>query len=140
MDINFFKKAKMQAMKEKNRDAMNAYDAVISKIMLQTIEARSKGKELTEGDIIVILQKVEKELQEERLGYEKGRRAESVASLDVQIATVSQYLPKMMSDEEIKAEIEKLDDKSIGNVMKYFKSNFNGKCDMKRVGEILKTL
>ena len=68
MDINFFKKAKMQAMKEKNRDAMNAYDAVISKIMLQTIEARSKGKELTEGDIIVILQKVEKELQEERLG------------------------------------------------------------------------
>lgn len=140
MDINFFKKAKMQAMKEKNRDAMNAYDAVISKIMLQTIEARSKGKELTEGDIIVILQKVEKELQEERLGYEKGGRAESVASLDVQIATVSQYLPKMMSDEEIKAEIVKLDDKSIGNVMKYFKSNFNGKCDMKRVGEILKTL
>lgn len=140
MDINFFKKAKMQAMKEKNRDAMNAYDAVISKIMLQTIEARSKGKELTEGDIIVILQKVEKELQEERLGYEKGGRTESVASLDVQIATVSQYLPKMMSDEEIKAEIEKLDDKSIGNVMKYFKSNFNGKCDMKRVGEILKTL
>lgn len=140
MDINFFKKAKMQAMKEKNRDAMNAYDAVISKIMLQTIEARSKGKELTEGDIIVILQKVEKELQEERLGYEKGGRTESVASLDVQIATVSQYLPKMMSDEEIKAEIEKLDDKSIGNVMKYFKTNFNGKCDMKRVGEILKTL
>ncbi len=140
MDINFFKKAKMQAMKEKNRDAMNAYDAVISKIMLQTIEARSKGKELTEGDIIVILQKVEKELQEERLGYEKGGRAESVASLDVQIATVSQYLPKMMSDEEIKAEIEKLEDKSIGNVMKYFKSNFNGMCDMKRVGEILKTL
>ena len=140
MDINFFKKAKMQAMKEKNRDAMNAYDAVISKIMLQTIEARSKGKELTEGDIIVILQKVEKELQEERLGYEKGGRVESVASLDVQIATVSQYLPKMMSDEEIKAEIEKLEDKSIGNVMTYFKTNFNGKCDMKRVGEILKTL
>ncbi|MGN0771831.1 MAG: GatB/YqeY domain-containing protein [Christensenellales bacterium] len=140
MDINFFKKAKMQAMKDKNRDAMNAYDAIISKIMLQTIEARSKGKELTEGDIIVILQKVEKELQEERLGYEKGGRTESVASLDVQIATVTQYLPKMMSDEEIKAEIEKLDDKSIGSVMKYFKTNFNGKCDMKKVGEILKSL
>lgn len=140
MDINFFKKAKMQAMKEKNRDAMSAYDVVISKIMLATIDARSKGKELVESDIVVILQKVEKELQEERLGYVKGNRPESVASLDRQIETVSQYLPKMMSDEEIKEEILKLDDKSIGSVMKHFKVNFAGKCDMKKVGEILKTL
>ncbi len=140
MDINFFKKAKMQAMKDKNRDAMSAYDVVISKIMLATIDARAKGNELTESDVVVILQKVEKELQEERLGYVKANRPESVASLDRQIETVAQYLPKMMSDDEIKAEIEKLDDKSIGSVMKHFKVNFAGKCDMKKVGEILKSL
>ena len=46
----------------------------------------------------------------------------------------------MMSKDEIKAEIDKLDDKSIGSVMKHFKVNFAGKCDMRDVQEVLKSL
>ena len=44
----------------------------------------------------------------------------------------------MMSEEEILAEINTLTDKSIGNVMKHFKVNFAGKCDMRMVSEAIK--
>ena len=49
-------------------------------------------------------------------------------------------MPKLMSEDEIKAEILKLDDKSVPSVMKHFKANFLGKVDMKLVGEVLKRL
>ena len=48
------------------------------------------------------------------------------------------YLPKMLSEDEIKAEIKKLGDNSIPVVMKHFKQNFNGKVDMRLVQEVLK--
>ena len=44
----------------------------------------------------------------------------------------------MMSEDEIRSEIEKLDDKSIPSIMKYFKNQFAGKCDMGVVNKIAK--
>ena len=46
----------------------------------------------------------------------------------------------MMSEEEIKEVILSLADRSVPNVMKHFKSNFAGKCDMRKVQEVLKGL
>ena len=43
-----------------------------------------------------------------------------------------------MSEDEIRKVIETLPDKSIGAVMKHFKTEYAGKCDMKTVGEVLK--
>ena len=57
-----------------------------------------------------------------------------------QKSAVEKFLPKMMSKEEIKEEMLKLEDKSIGGVMKHFKLNFAGKCDMRDVQEVLKSL
>ena len=42
----------------------------------------------------------------------------------------------MLSEEEIRAEIAKLEDKSIPSIMKHFKANFAGKCDMGLVNKI----
>ena len=53
-------------------------------------------------------------------------------------AMVEKYMPKMLTDEEIKNIIAGLEDKSIPFVMKYFKQNYQGACDMKKVNEILK--
>ena len=46
----------------------------------------------------------------------------------------------MMSAEEIKNVILSLDDKSIPAVMRHFKANFAGKCDMRLVSEVLKEI
>ena len=140
MDINFFKKEKIQAMKERNKDAINALDLIVNKILLASIDKRAKGEEINDADVVSILQKCEKELIEEKEGFVKANRPDSVASLDVQIATVQKYLPKLMSKEEIAAEIAKLDDKSIPNVMKHFKTNFAGKCDMGLVNQVLRSM
>ena len=53
---------------------------------------------------------------------------------------IEKYLPQMMTDAEIRDVILSLDDKSIPFVMKYFKANYNGKCEMGRVQQILKSL
>ena len=142
MDIDFFKKEKIVKMKEKNSDAVSALNVVINKIMLATIEKRAKNETLNEGDILSILQKTEKELLEEKSGYEKAgaNYVDKVKSLEVQIATVKSYLPSLMSAEEIKEVILSLEDKSVPSVMRYFKANYNGKCDMKTVNEVLRSI
>ena len=142
MNIDFFKKEKVAKMKEKDKDAVSALNVVINKIMLASIEKRAKGEEMSEGDVLSILQKTEKELIEEKSGYEKAgaNYVDNVKSLENQIATVKSYLPQMMSKEEIKQVILSLEDKSVPSVMRHFKANYNGKCDMKEVNEVLRSL
>ncbi len=142
MNIDFFKKEKVAMMKEKDKDAVSALNVVINKIMLATIEKRAKSEELSEGDVLSILQKTEKELIEEKSGFEKAGEAyaDKVASLDSQIKTVKSYLPQMMGKDEIKEIILSLADKSVPSVMRHFKANYNGKCDMKEVNEVLRSL
>ena len=142
MNIDFFKKEKVAMMKEKNKDAVSALNVVINKIMLATIEKRAKNEELSEGDVLSILQKTEKELIEEKSGFEKAGEAyaDKVASLDSQIKTVKSYLPQMMGKDEIKKIILSLADKSVPSVMRHFKANYNGKCDMKEVNEVLRSI
>ena len=139
MDINFFKKEKIAAMKERNKEAINAYDLIVNKILMASIDKRAKGEEIVEADIVSILQKCEKELIEEQEGFKKAGRDENVQALQVQIDTVKKYLPTLMSADEIKAEIDKLEDKTLPSIMKHFKTNFSGKCDMGLVNKIARS-
>lgn len=140
MNIDDFKKVKIEAMKAKDKDAVTALNAVINKLMLAGIEKKAVGETLADEDVTKILQKTVNELTEERAGFEKAGRAETVASLDRQIETVKQYLPKLLSEDEIKAIIATLEDKSVPSVMKHFKSNYAGKVDMKVVNETLRKM
>lgn len=140
MIIDEIKKANMQALKEHNDALRTGYSMLMNKYMLAGIELKAQGKEIGDTDMIQLIQKSIKELEEEKEIYAKAGRAESVKSIEIQQEALKVYLPKMMSKEEIKAEILKLDDKSIGSVMKHFKINFAGKCDMRDVQEVLKAL
>ncbi len=140
MNLEFFKKAKIEMMKARDKDGTSALNLIITKIMNLTIEKRSVGEEVTEADINTLLKKAEKELIEEKEGFEKAGREENVKSLENQILTIQKYLPKMLSGEEIKAIIEGLEDKSLPFVMKHFKTNYQGLADMKLVSEIAKNL
>ena len=140
MTLENFKKLKIEAMKNKDKDAVSALNVIITKIMALTIEKRAVGQEVTEADISSLLQKAEKELAEERAGFEKAGREEYVKSLTAQIEVIKQYLPKLLTQEEIKNIILGLEDKSIPAVMKHFKMNFAGKVDMRLVQETLKTI
>ena len=132
------KKDNIQAMKDKNVVARSLYSVVMNKIKLEEIRKREKAQELVDADVIAILQKTVKELEEEKANFAKVGNSAQVEAVEKQMKIVESYLPQMMSEEEIKAVIMSLEDKSVPNVMKHFKANFNGKCDMRKVQEVLK--
>ena len=138
MILDEIKKANVQALKDKNTNARTIYGIVSNKAMLETIKKREKGEALSDADMVQIIQKTIKELTEEAENYSKvGNTVEQDKILE-QKSILEKYLPKMMSEEEIRTIISGLADKSIGNVMKHFKINYAGKCDMKLVNEIVK--
>ncbi|MBR1846801.1 MAG: GatB/YqeY domain-containing protein [Bacilli bacterium] len=138
MLIDDIKKASLQAMKDHNPDARTSLSMVISRY--QALLTSGKGETPTDKDVIAILIKFSKELEEERAGYVAAGREESVASLTRQIEAVAAFLPKLMSEEEIKAVILSLEDRSIPSVMRYFKANYEGKADMGLVSKLARSL
>lgn len=134
------KKANVQAMKEKDSVARSFYSVLLNKIMLENIKKREKGEEVKDEDIFIILQKTIKELEEEKLNYQKVNNIEEVSNISRQIEIAKNYLPKQLSKDEIKEIILSLSDRSVPAVMKHFKANYNGQCDMREVGQILKEI
>lgn len=134
------KKANVEAMKNKDAVARSIYSVVLNKLMLEVIKKREKGQEIDDADVSNILQKTIKELGEEKENYAKVGNNEEVEKITTQIATLEKFLPKMLSKQEIADIINSLDDKSIPSVMKHFKANYNGKCDMRLVQEVLRSL
>jgi uncharacterized protein YqeY len=138
MILDEIKKASIVALKEKDVVARSIYAVVSNKAMLETIRKRESGESLTDVDMVQIIQKTIKELTEEAENYKKVGNVEQEKNILRQKSILEGYLPKMLSAEEIKNIISKLPDKSIGSVMKHFKTEYAGKCDMRLVGEIAK--
>ena len=139
MTLEELKKDKIAAMKAHEGDAVPAYNALISRLMLMATDP-NHGRDITEADIVSAASKTEKELLEEQENFRKAGREETVAALEKQIETIRRYIPAMMSAEEIKTVILSLEDRSVPAVMKHFKANYAGKCDMKLVNETLRSL
>ena len=137
MLIDEIKQENITAMKEKNTVARNILGIVMNKYMLQTVEARSTGKEIGDAELVKIIQKTIKELTEEKENYLKVGNTEEAEKIELQKNVIEKYLPKMLSEEEIEQIISGLEDKSVPSVMRYFKTNYNGTCDMKTVSAIL---
>ena len=134
MLIDEIKKANMQAMKDHDADKRAAYSMVISRY--QGLLTSGKGGEVKDEDVIAILMKFSKELEEEAEGYKNAGREESYRSTLAQKEAVALFLPKLLSEEEIRQIIASLEDKSIPSVMKHFKANYAGKVDMSLVSKL----
>lgn len=140
MLIDEIKKANMQALKDKDKATRAALSTVINKYMLLNVENKAKGKETTDADVISILQKSVKELEEEKNMFVKAARQEKIDEMNIQINAVKKYLPEMMSEDEIRKIISGLEDKSVKSVMAYFKENYAGKVEMAKVSQVLRSL
>lgn len=136
MILDEIKKANVQAMKEHDSVARAIYGVVMNKAMLASIELKKDGKVFLDQDMIKILQKTIKELDEELENYIKVGNQTEADNIRHQSELISIYLPQMMSEDEIRREIEKLSDRSIPSVMRHFKENFAGKVDMSIVSKI----
>ena len=140
MLIDELKKANVEALKQPDKLARAIYNVILSKCQIVLVEKRANNQDFLDADVLQILSKLTKELEEEKENYAKVNNVEEVNNINYQIDIVKSYLPTMLSDDEIIKEINKLEDKSIGNIMRYFKTNFAGKVDMAKVQQIFKTL
>ena len=103
-DIN---KALTEAQKAKNERAVSTLRMVNSTLKNADIEARGQGKPpLGDAEVLPVLQKMIKQRQESVELYQKGNRADLVKQEQEEIAIISGYLPKQMSEAEMAAAIE----------------------------------
>ena len=136
MLIDELNKANIEALKARNQVARAIYSVLLSKYKALDIEQKAQGKETTDADLVKIIVKTIKELDEEKASYEKAGRSEEVQNIKAQKALIEKYLPQLMSEDEIRKIIASLDDKSMPSVMKHFKMNYDGKVDMSLVSKI----
>lgn len=136
MLINELEKDNITALKNKDKTTRAVLSVVINKYRVNAIELKAQGKEAGDAELVKIINKVVKELDEEKAGYEKLGRKEQVEDIKRQKAVIFKYLPKLMSEDEIRAVIASLEDKSMPSVMKHFKTNYDGKVDMSLVSKI----
>ncbi len=103
-DIN---KALTEAMKAKNERTVSTLRMVNSTLKNADIEARGGGKPpLGDAEVLSLLQKMIKQRQELVEIYKKGDRADLVKQEEEEIAIISAYLPKQMSEAEMTAAID----------------------------------
>src|ERR1700757_1803689 len=94
-------------MKAKNERAVSTLRMVNSSLKNADIEARGAGKPvLGDAETLALLQKMIKQRQESVEMYKKGNRADLVKQEEEEIAIISAYLPKQMSEGEMTAAIE----------------------------------
>lgn len=140
MIIDEIKKANIKALRDKNKVARDIYSIIMNKHLLASVECRTTGKEMTDADMIKIITKTIKELAEEAENYNKVGNTAKANDIVEQQKILEVYLPQMLSADKIKEIILSLEDRSVPAVMKHFKMNYNGQCDMKVVSDVLKTL
>lgn len=140
MILDMLKKANIEALKAHDSNKRGVLSFVLNKVKLAEIDKRTQNAEITQADVVAILQKTVKELAEERDAFCKAGRQDNVDVLNGQIEYISTFLPQMMSHGEIADVIMSLDDKSIPAVMRHFKANYAGKCNMVDVQAVLKSL
>lgn len=134
--------------------AMKAKDAVrrdalrnVKKVFLEAKTAPGANDELSDADAMKILQKLAKQGREAaEIFVQQGRLDLADAEL-AQVAVYSDYLPKPMSEEElkeaVKAMIEELgvtSVKEMGKVMGVATKRLAGKADGRAVSECVKKL
>ena len=99
MLIDELKKAQMEALKTKDTLKRSVLQIVTGKVKLAEIEKRSKNESLTDDDVLLVINKVIKELDEEILAFKNANRLEKVEELTKQKQILEAYLPAKLTEE-----------------------------------------
>ncbi len=134
------------AMKAKNERAVSTLRMINSTLKNADIEARGAGKPaLGDVEVLSVLQKMIKQRQESVEFYKKGGREDLVAQEEAEIAIISGYLPKQMSEAETSraidaavAETGASGMKDMGKVIGILRGKYAGQMDMAKASALVK--
>ena len=137
------------SLKSKDKIKISTYRLILSSIKDLEILNRSgpNKKETNDKDIVQLIKKMIKQRNESIDIYKKNNRNDLLAVEEKELATLSTYLPKQLSDNETmdvcKQAINELGAQSIkdmGKVMGVLKKNYSDSLDFSKAGTILKEI
>jgi len=130
--------AAMKSGESLKRDTLRMLKSALKNFQIE------KGSELTDEETVSVIQKEVKRRKESIVAYEAAQKPDLVAAEQEEMAILSTYLPKQMSDEEIRQEVTSYleehptaPDKA-GQAMGALSARLKGKADMGKVSQILR--
>ena len=136
------------AMRAGEKARLGAIRLMNSAIKSADIDARPSGKDkITDAEILQVLAKMIKQRRDSIEQFTAGGRPELAASEAAEIAVIEGYMPKQMSEAEVKAaasavikEIGAAGVKDMGKVMAAMKDKFAGQIDFGKASALVKGL
>ncbi len=133
------------AMKGKQQDELRALRAIKSMILLA--ESESADSQMDEEKELQLLMKAAKQRKDSAEIFKQQGREDLYAKEIVEVEIIEKYLPKQLSEEELKAEIETIINetgassmKDMGKVMGLASQKLKGKADGKAISTQVKNL
>ena len=96
-----------EAMKAKDAVALSANRAIKGEILLFKT-AEGGAKEVTDGDILKMIQKLVKQRKEAAEQFVAGGRQDLADNELAEAAILEKYLPKQLSPDEVKAKVQEI--------------------------------
>ena len=137
------------ALKSKDKNKISTYRLILSGIKDLDISNRSGSdkKETDDDDIKKLIKKMIKQRAESIEIYQKNNRNDLLEIEQAEVAVLSEYLPKQLSEDETKKIcseiIEKTGSSSIkdmGKVMSELKKDYSDSIDFSKAGLLIKDL
>lgn len=134
------------AMRAKNEAALRTLRAIKAAIIIEKTAEGATGN-ISEADELKMLQKLAKQRRDSLDIFEKQNREDLAAKEREELQIIERFLPKMMSAEELKAELQKIMEQvgakspaDMGKVMGVATKQLAGKADGKSISETVKQL
>lgn len=142
---NIIQKDLVQGMKDHQEHTVSALRSVKTAIM-EVKTAPGGKKELEDGDIIKIIQKLVKQRKESMNIYSQAGRNELADNEQQEMFVLMNYLPKMLTESEVEeivaktiADLGATTMKDMGKVMGFINKTYSGQVDGSMVSRIVKS-
>lgn len=134
------------AMLAKDEATLRSLRAIKAAIIIAKTAEGAKG-EISEDEEIKLLQKLVKSRKDSLEIFQQQNRPELAKKEEEEIAVIEKFLPKQMSADEVKAELEKIiasvgasSPADMGKVMGVATKQLAGKADGKTISSLVKEL
>ncbi|MBI2309502.1 GatB/YqeY domain-containing protein [Candidatus Collierbacteria bacterium] len=129
----------ISSLKNRDQKRLDAFRFLFSQIKNKEIDAK---RELTDEEAIKLLQGEAKKRKESIAAYIRGGRQDLADKEQYELSIIEEYLPKQLTDEEVKAIIAEVKATSpggdFGTLMKATMAKVAGRADGARIAAVLK--
>jgi uncharacterized protein YqeY len=142
--IAIIKDAQMQARKSKDVDTLSTLQIILSYLKNEEIE---KQTELTDDEVVAVLRRFVKQTKDAQADFEQAGRQDLVDKTRAELDVVSQYLPQLLDESEVKRiatsvmqSYGSVTQKDFGKVMREVMKEINGRADGQLVQSVVRQL